>query len=131
MVTLYHFTCRHSAERIDADGEIRPMIEWADLDHALLRRGMPRTGLAHAPAVWWATYDPNATRAALGLTSTIISCDRTERRYEFTIDADDAMPWLVFAAQYHANRDWTNVLRVGADPTTWVVGTEPVSVSPW
>ena len=63
---LYHFTCDHGAEGIRESGDIQ-----------IHRAPFPR-----APAVLWLTDLDVPNRDGLGLTSRILTCDRTAHRFE-------------------------------------------------
>lgn len=81
-MTLWHFTCRHRAERIGRRGLLTPH------HHPIIEDSL----------VWLtdlAVPDPEL----LGLTSTFIACDRTEVRYRVT-DPSVATPWVELRAQY-------------------------------
>jgi len=120
-VRLYHFTCSHGAAGIAASGVVKPLVAWAALD-AL---GYD-TGLADAPAVWWATPLATPRREDVGLTSKMLTCDRME--HCFVLDEPpDAMPWLLFAAMHHAHPAWLRSLSGRVDQ--WWVGTSAVPVA--
>lgn len=123
--SLYHFTCDHGAEAIQADGFIRPMTPWP------VNVGDVPTGMAHAPPVAWFTSDPMPSRDAVGLTSVLLDCDRMA--YRFQVGPVRAWPWRSFAAMHGCTEEYYRGL-VGTywgRPDTWYVATRPVPVSGW
>ena len=106
---LWHYSCAHSAPGIIKDGMLwpRPQI-WLPMD------------------VVWLTDLPDPDRDALGLTSEILTCDRTE--YRVCVDPKEAEWWPVFArrvprdvrAQYE---------EAGGSPRHWWVSERPVPVT--
>lgn len=111
MPILYHYTCDHGAAGIRATGEIRP------LQHPLL----------HAPLVWLTDLDPPIP-AALGLTSLILHCDRTE--HSFAVETDSAVWWPRYARR--VPRDAREALESapGVMPAHWWVSEEPLRLQP-
>lgn len=75
---LYHYTCSHAAPLIERDGYLKPH---------------PQVLLANLPLIWFTDMD-QPDRAALGLTSHTLRCDRTEHR---VIVDTDAYRWPKFA----------------------------------
>ena len=116
MTALYHFTCHHKAEQIGAMlGSIQPHRQPVLLDLSLS----------------WFTSMPGAGRAALGLTSKTLECDRMEALYE--VEPDDerfVMPWADlkrldgFAPLIDASRRLEAVR--GTRPSLWWVSLQPV-----
>jgi hypothetical protein len=109
---LYHFTCRHAAERIEVDGDLKPHTQ-VQLDGREL--------------VWLTDLD-SPTREQLGLTSFILHCDRME--YRATVDCD-AQPWPEYLRE--ALRDVRLAARqlvvvAGVLPMHWYVTAEPTKV---
>lgn len=101
----YHYCCDCSAQRIRADGFIRPN------DHAV-------------PAVAWFTdlEDPSVT--GLGLTRHLLTCDRTAHRFE--VDAEHVLPWgRLRSAVPPLVRDRLE-LAPGAAPRHWYVSAHRV-----
>lgn len=116
---LFHFTCDHAAPLIRRCGEIHPQAPW-----------LPQTGLANAPPVVWLT-DLRAPKADdVGLTSTMLRCNRLE--FRFTILTDRAIPWLHFIETYTPDSGWLSMLhgfgQIETHPEHWFVATEPISV---
>jgi hypothetical protein len=107
----YHWCCSHSAAGIRETGTVRP----------------------HLGLSWWTDIDTpgRRSRAALGLTSQIIACDRMEYRCE-------AEPWsghgpLAAWSDYARDRlDAGFIAELesapGVDPGRWYVAWEPVPV---
>jgi hypothetical protein len=95
------------------------MISWARYDEELRRHGSEPSGLSKAPAVLWLTDSPVVDRDALGLTSTILTCDRA--RHRFVVETEDAERWSTFADQWGANPSWREDLERYGRPETWWV----------
>lgn len=113
---FYHYTCLHGAERIEADrGLIKPN---------------PQPVLGDLELSWFTTL-PSATRAALGLSSRTLSCDRmgalfeVEARFERLI-----LPWHEVKAQegFVPLADAARRLEAvrGTRPNVWAVAGQPV-----
>lgn len=83
MIALYHYCCSHSRADIGKRGVLRPHYQ-PYLDRSLI----------------WFTDLAEPDREGLGLTSTIIACDRTEFRYRVT----DERTCLPFSAWWQAER---------------------------
>lgn len=107
---LYHYTCDHGSEKIARSGELRPNA------HPLLP----------VPVVWL-TSEPAPDRIGLGLTSTIIRCDRTAWRVR--VDTEQADPWHVFARRYRITRGIRDELEAGRWPMSWFVSEDPIAIS--
>jgi hypothetical protein len=115
-VRLFHYTCHHSAELIDAERLIRPHRQ------VMLPPRIP-------PVVWLTDIDviDDDARHATGLTSTILKCDRTERRYAVEVDA---VAWRAFTDEHHLTRLMVvQMLEVGRQPDRWWVMTDPISLT--
>ena len=116
MLTLWHYTCRHSVERIGESGLLLPA-----------RRLVGSTQLVD----WWPgefvwlTDLSRPIRTALGLTSRIIDCDRTEHRYRVT-DTNGVQPWL--DVRRHVPHPELIEHASGARPRHWFVARAPVPV---
>lgn len=104
--TLYHFTCSHAAPGIETAGVIRPSLQ-------------PQLGLDPWPRLVWLTDMETPDRAALGLTSVTLKCDRTEHRFRATDTSGvvrfaewqrGRVPFAAFAA-----------LVIGHEPARWWV----------
>lgn len=106
---LYHYTCKHCAPRIAADGYLIP--------NAL-----------HAPPLIWLTSMRDPNRDALGLTSYLLDCDRM--KFRFTVDTDDAMTWAEWRLGHPEYLAWATELELaeGARPGLWWVAEQPL---PW
>lgn len=102
--TLYHYTCRHFAARIGVQG---------------LLRVSPVTG------VLWLTDLDSPVAGALGLTSTILACDRTEARFVVDDPDDTVTAWLELRRS--APRYVVEALESapGAMPRHWWIATGP------
>jgi hypothetical protein len=116
---LYHYTCRDMARRILADGVIRP---WPIMPDEGPRGEAIPTGLPDDTAVVWLTTIDRPDRQALGLTSHVLNCDRTEVR--FTVDVP-ATRWEDFAA--FANPRWRRRKEKRRRPWTWWVYAAPIA----
>ena len=75
---LYHYTCHHAARGIRAKG--------------MVLMPAPQPFLRELPIVW-ATDMAEPIADALGLTSTILLCDRTVRRYQVMPRDREAFTW--------------------------------------
>lgn len=108
---LYHFTCDHGHEQID-----RNIVPAA----VLTSRASGGPG-----DLAWFTDLTVPQRDALGLTSHILSCDRTVHRYRAT-DATDLVPWIGVRRFY----PWAEELESapGARPRHWYVADVPIPV---
>lgn len=113
MTTLYHYTCDHAVAGIIRDEHVRPLSDMA----------------SHAVPPWgyfaWFTDLAEPNREGLGLTSAILTCDRTVHRFEVT-DATEVERW-VNVRRFHP---WAAILESapGAMPAHWWLSTEPVPV---
>jgi hypothetical protein len=114
MVDLWHFTCDHGRAGLGDAGELVPAVK---IDPALF--------------VWWpscyvwlSTLDA-PDRAALGLTSAFLACDRSKYRYRVT-DSSMCYRWQ-FARGRHLD-NVTALLESDANPALWWVATDPVPV---
>lgn len=111
MTTLYHFTCRHVSPLIGRRGVLTPK---------------PQPLLGGWPLIWLTDLDV-ADRDALGLSSNMISCDRTEVRYVVD-DPDSCLPWDVWAEGRHVLRSRRSALTFGCQPAHWWVSEHPLKV---
>jgi hypothetical protein len=102
-VSLYHFTCGHSARKIGRSGVL-----------------LPYGTLPGCPPLVWLTDLREPDRDALGLTSHTLTCDRTERRYVVRGDCD-AIPWLSWVASPRHDEVRGLLERDGARPEHWWV----------
>lgn len=106
-MAFWHYTCDHGHEGID--GLVVP------------------GGLVGTPSeVAWFTDLGRPIREALGLTSHLLSCDRTAYRYR-VVDPSPLVPWVEVRRRY----PWAAAIELapGARPRHWLVATEPVAVT--
>jgi hypothetical protein len=106
-VTLYHYTCRHSLAKLTAA---------ADVFGTMVLEPMSPGGLL------WLTDLETPYREALGLTSMILNCDRTEYRLE-VMDPSTVQRWVDVRRQYPGLRELE--LAPGVMPMHWYVSTSP------
>jgi len=112
-VTYFHFTCDHGHDGIGGTGTLLP-------GHFLTKREVPWTG-----RLVWLTDLAAPDRDALGLTSRILSCDRTRHRYRVT-DETEVLPWVQVARTVpHDIREQIEG-EPGSRPMHWYVS--PVGV---
>lgn len=113
---LYHYTCSHGNLAISRDGMVRPLV--SILNNSAL------TVPTSAHFAWFTDLDvPH--REALGLTSNILNCDRTEHRFRVT-DRSGMARWIDIR---RLRPDlWHLEDAPGAMPQHWWVATEPVPV---
>ncbi|WP_350351904.1 hypothetical protein ABS642_00895 [Microbacterium sp. A8/3-1] len=109
---LFHFTCDHGAIGIRESGMIQ----------------INRPPLPGAPAVLWLTDLEVPNRDGLGLTSRILSCDRTSHRFEVT-RPHGVLHWND-AKREHFPRAQIEALEAtpGAMPMHWYVSGLPQEV---
>lgn len=104
-VQLYHHTCEHAARRIVADGGLlRPNVQ-------------PQLG---GLQLLWLTTSSRPARAALGLTSHTLCCDRTAHTFRL-LDPVDVMPWAQLREQLPATLTRPLEAARGARPALWFV----------
>ena len=113
-MSLFHYTCDHAVPGILTDEHVRSLADlhpYADI---------PPWGLFS----WFTDLDV-PDRNGLGLTSTVLSCDRTAHRFTVT-DTTEVERW-VDVRRYHP---WAVEMESapGAMPAHWWVATEPVPV---
>lgn len=111
---LFHYTCRHSLSGLKLDGRLLPHA------HPL----MPDT----EPMVHLTDLD-YPMRDALGLTSRIIRCDRTE--FRVVVETDAAVHWPVFARTIPRSARVELESAEGARPIHWYIATVPVPIVCW
>lgn len=117
-MTLWHYTCEHGAQAIGDTGTL-----WAAAQQLEEAPSLPLDAAVLLHMVWATDMDP-PERAALGLTSATIECDRMAYRYR---------------VPSHAFRRWGKVrsslpaplvdaleLAPGAQPGAWWVSFQPV-----
>lgn len=118
-MSYVHFTCHHSAESINRTLVLRPH---------------PQPVLAGLRLTWFTTLE-SAPRKALGLTSTILDCDRMSHRYR-VVDEDEHL--VLRWGDLKAHPSFTGYLAGarklegsrGTRPGLWAVALEPVRVLP-
>ena len=106
---LYHWTCYHHAPTVRV---------W-------------RTVTPHMGLSWWTDLGDRSkrTRAATGLTSRTLDCDRME--YRCTATRPDLLtPWLVWRVDHQVAPGHVELLEAapGARPDHWWVSPDPVQV---
>lgn len=108
---LFHFTCDHSRAGINLSGRLVPM----------------RSPLTGGLGLVWLTDLPTPNRDALGLSSVLLTCDRTQFRY-VVVDAIDVVPWMEYRRQ--APHGLVSVLESvpGVRPRHWFVSEVDVPV---
>jgi hypothetical protein len=109
---LYHYTCAHAAPHITRE-------RWL--------QGNPHPWLPDAGPLVHLTDLDTPDRSALGLTSNILLCDRTE--YRVTVSTSEAVHWPVFARTIPRHIRRALEEAPGAMPMHWyVVRDMPVGV---
>lgn len=112
---LYHFTCSdHGLPGIRNQGGLL-------IPNIGVRRITP------TPIVWL-TSDPEAAREDIGLSSTILTCDRMEARCEVK-DTRRCMPWSYYAARRGVPVLIRDMLEFETKPDTWWVSEHPLRVT--
>ena len=106
---LHHYTCRDMARKIINDGKIVPNT----VQPFPGPRGPIPPGIDGLAVVWLTTLDRPDVHA-LGLTSHILSCDRTEVRFDVDVEAES---WDDFARR--VNSRWARNLARHRRPWTW------------
>jgi hypothetical protein len=109
--TLWHFTCEHGFAGLGERGKLglNP--------HPLL----PKLG-----QVAWLTSDPTPERDAVGLTSSLLMCDRMAYRYRVE-SPSRCIPWT--AVRHLAAPEVLHDLESFGAPETWWIAREPVWVT--
>jgi hypothetical protein len=115
-VTLYHYTCDHGFAAIGAKGTLHPAAHLA-----------PRAGIYWQAWFVWLTDLAVCDRAALGLSSDLIECDRSVHRYRVT-DETDVTPWVTMRKGFRTLRQDLEDTP-GVRLPHWYVATEPVPVT--
>lgn len=123
--TLWHYTCAHGREAIGESGVLLPACQLVadDKRAELVASWWPST-------VVWLTDLRVPLRAALGLTSVALSCDRTAYRYR-VLDPAGCVAYTPFYRRSvlragHSVVPLENV--TGVRPRHWWVSTIPVPV---
>lgn len=109
---LYHFTCSHGAAAIGKHGTLRPNAN----------------SLFGVPKIVWLTDQAQPKRDEVGLTSTILKCDRMEVRYR-VVDNDRGVRWDDWKLK-NVRRDTIQTLEsfAGDGPRHWWVTERPIKV---
>jgi hypothetical protein len=109
MAELYHYTCEHGSAGIQADGLIVPQPQPPDGERKIV----------------WLTDLEAPNRAALGLTSLVLQCDRMERR--FVVPEPESVYRYVDVRRAWWPREWRELLESadGAMPMHWYVSEMP------
>lgn len=110
-LSLWHFTCRHSATGIRLEGMVRP---W------------PQPLLAGTRLSWWTDLGVEH-RFELGLTSQSIGCDRMEARFQ-AVDPAALTWWPKAARSLEVPQRVRDELEDGRLPAHWWISLEPVEV---
>jgi hypothetical protein len=119
-VTLYHYTCSHGHAAL---GEGHAFVK----SIAQLKGPM---GVRYWTGEFaWFTDMATPERDALGLTSRVLTCDRTRHRYRITDDRS-VFRWLHPMIRSGLDREWIDELESapGARPRHWFVAVRPVPV---
>lgn len=106
-----HFTCEDGHRGIIRDGMIRPN----------------RHPLLGGPSVIWLTREKFPKRAALGLTSHSLSCDRMAHRIE--VDPDHALHWDAAKGMFNPIAVQQLESARGARPSSWWVTFEAIPIT--
>lgn len=109
MTRYYHYTCSHQVEQIRASGVLRP---W------------PQPVLGGIELIWLTDMDV-PKRAALGLASNTLHCDRTEHRIAVECDAH---PWVQWCRQLPVIQRRRLEYVHGAMPMHWWLTLDTVPV---
>jgi hypothetical protein len=120
-LVLYHYTCEHGYKGLGEAGTLHTIA-----DRAPNRvQDLERLGTPDLAYLIWATDLEVPRRYALGLTSVLLHCDRTQYRYR-VLEPDQFVAWPT------ARKDWPSLARrleVGrARPLHWWVTAEPADV---
>ena len=114
MRPVYHYCCKHAAQRITRAGFLRP------------------SGF-NGYDVLWVTDQAIPDRMGLGLTSGMLKCDRLEFQYIAHVLPDVVTPWLdspirrelAQSIDYGA-RGFLREFEHGHAPSTWLIATRPI-----
>lgn len=112
MVELWHFTCRHAAQRI------------ADADMVLKPHAQPTLG---GMELIWFTHVAGASSRSLGLSSHTLKCDRRERMFR-VLEPEKAFAWNEVRAVLPLSGVRLLEAAHGTMPAFWWVAQEPVRV---
>lgn len=107
---LYHYCCSCSARRITARGFLRP--------HGRAQFGVDLV---------WLTDQAIPNRQGLGLTSTILRCDRLEHQYVIDCEDSQVVRWLDSPIRKELSREvGFEAFEDGRQPETWWIATKPI-----
>lgn len=110
---LFHFTCGHSAEKIDAEGVLIPnQHPWWPV-----------------PLVWLTDLEDALPDHLFGQGSGLLACDRSEARYEVQ-DVTGSLPWWQYARESGMHRTVRDLFEgtPGSMPAHWWVALRPLPV---
>lgn len=105
---LWHFTCTHGFAGLGEHGTLRPN------PHVLI----PDLG-----PIIWLTDDPDPERDAVGLTSSMLACDRLQFRYRI-LGASRCVPWA--SARQLVPPAVLRDLESFGKPETWWIARNPL-----
>jgi len=117
--TLWHYTCAHSLDALDHSGTLLPPLWQIDS----VPGGLPIAAYALLGLVWATDMDP-PDRAALGLTSATLSCDRMRHRY--AVPGEQFTHWGRMRHRLPTELVDALELATGAQPAHWWVSDTPV-----
>lgn len=127
MSVLWHYTCDHGRASLGESGHLTPGASRAAAGALAM---LPPAALTAARFVWLTDLD-TPIRDALGLTSHILSCDRTAHRYRVTDDREctsfTELLRMSSPGLYALLRPLTET--PGAMPAHWWVAARPVPVT--
>ena len=124
--SLYHYTCSHSALRIREQGWIKPACLLPHRSYDSLPLSYRAIAIAVGSMCWLTDLAPPTYRDALGLSSLILKCDRTESCFEVEPDWEGTRWWMRVRKQYPQLRELEEA--DGAMPMHWFVSDRPVLV---
>ena len=111
MRDLYHFTCAHRAPLIGGRGVLKPNPQ-------------PMLG---GVALVWLTDLAVPDRDGLGLTSSLVRCDRTEFRYR-ALSHIGVQAWMISSWRARLHSDLLADFELFGQPLRWFVSAQPVPV---
>lgn len=113
MTILYHFTCEHSARRIDSDQRLQP--------HA-------QPMLDYVPLVWLTDLEAVLDPGMLGLErGQLVTCDRLARRFAVAYEPH-VERWDEYATRTHVPPIARQLLEAGRSPDHWYCTEQPIDV---
>lgn len=114
---LYHFTCEHTRQLLGEHGVLLPASQL----------GIPLALVATADLIW-ATDQEAPDAQALGLTRTLVKCDRTAHRYRI-LQPHNFQRWGRLRASYPQELVDALELSPGAAPAHWWVSRVPIAAA--